>query len=110
MAKFEDLPDRDAKAGFKINRPKPRTDRFIKLRAELPNCLFSSEDWTTQANQLKAIGQPTCYNRHKHPQPKTFQDAAALREHTTICFDTGNAGTSGTQVNRGRARTQAKGN
>ena len=110
LAKFEDLPDRDAKAGFKINRPKPRTDRFIKLRAELPNCLFSSEDWTTQANQLKAIGQPTCYNRHKHPQPKTFEDTAALREHTIVCFDTGNAGTSGTQGNRGRARIQAKGN
>ena len=42
-AKFEDLPNREARAGFKIARPKPRTDRFTKLRAELPNCLFSAK-------------------------------------------------------------------
>ena len=98
VAKYEDLPNWEARAGFKIARPKPRTDRFTKLRAELPNCLFSAEDWTSQANKLKAITEPTCYNRHKHTQSVTFKDAAALRDHVAICFDHGNAGPSGTQA------------
>ena len=56
---------------------------------------------------------PTCFNKHKHPEPKTFKDSATLREHTTICFDKGTTNAevynpkSGT---RGRARAQPKGN
>ena len=90
-----------------------RSSRFIKLRAEMPNILFSSEDWTKQANKLDAVEVPTCFNKHKHSEPKTFKDSATLREHTNICFD---KGTTNAEVynpksgNRGRARTLSKGN
>ena len=97
VAKYEDL-DKEAKKSYKIHRPKPNTDRLTKLRAELPNCLFSAEEWTTQANKLTAISEPTCYNRHKHTKPVTFKDAAAFRDHVAFCFDHGSAGPSGTQV------------
>ena len=79
----------------------------------MPNILFSSEDWTKQANKLDAVEVPTCFNKHKHPEPKTFKDSATLREHTTICFDKGPTSAevhttkSGT---RGRGRAQPQGN
>ena len=64
----------------------------------MPNILFSLEDWTKQANKLDAVEVPTCFIKHKHPEPKTFKDSVTLREHTTK---------SGT---RGRGRAQPKGN
>ena len=33
LAKFEDLPDKKAREGVKISRPKPQTARFINFRA-----------------------------------------------------------------------------
>ena len=86
LAKYEDLPDKDARVGVKIARPKPQTERFINLRTEMPNVLFSTEDWNKQANKLTAIEEPTCFNKFKHVEPKVFEDAATLRQHTDICF------------------------
>ena len=113
LAMYEDLPDKTARVGVKIARPKPLTNRFINLRAEMPNMLFSTEDWNKQANRLDVIEEPICFNKLKHLEPKTFKAAATLREHTTVCYD---KVTSGTQVYnpkvvpRGRARTLSKGN
>ena len=113
LAMYEDLPDKTARVGVKIARPKPLTNRFINLRAEMPNMLFSTEDWNKQANRLVAIEEPICFNKHKHEKPMTFKDAFSLKELTADCYD---KVTTGTQVQnprvmgRGRARTMSKGN
>ena len=96
VAKYEDL-SKDDKKSFKIQRPKPNTARLTKLRAELPNCLFSAEEWTKAANELAVISEPTCFNRHQHPQPVVFKDATAYRNHVAHCFG-GSAGPSGSQA------------
>ena len=112
LAKYEDLPDKDARVGVKIARPKTQTEWFINLRAEVPNVLFSTEDWNKQANKLTAIEEPTCFNKFKHVEPMVFMDSATLRQHTNICYGKVAAGVQVSQspvIARGRARTHAKG-
>lgn len=95
VAKFEDL-SKEAKKNYKIHRPKPNITRMTRLRAELPNCLFSAEEWTKAANLLAAITEPTCFNRQQHIQPVVFKDVTAFGNHVAHCFG-GGAGPSGSQ-------------
>ena len=106
LAKYEDLPDKDARVGVKIARPKPQTERFINLRAEMPNVLFSTEDWNKQANKLTAIEEPTCFNKLKHVDPMVFEDAVDMAKHTATCY--GRAVT-GVQVSQVTARARGRG-
>ena len=106
LAKFEDLPDKVAREGVKVSRPKPQTESFIDLRADMPNLLFSTEQWNKEVNKLDAVAKPTCFNRLKHVDPMVFEDAVTMAKHTATCY--GSAGT-GVQVSQVTARARGRG-
>jgi hypothetical protein len=78
LARYEALPDKKAREGVKISRPKPQAARFINQRALMPNLLFSTDQWNVEVNKLDAVVKPTCFNRIKHDDPVTFEDNTTM--------------------------------
>ena len=104
LAKYEDLPDKKAREGFKISRPKPQAKKFINLRAEMPNLLFSTEQWNVEVNKLAAVVKPTCFNKLKHENPVTFEDEITMSRHTTTCH-----GSTGSRAQSNKSYAKARG-
>ena len=99
------MDTKNAREGFKISRPKPQAERFINLRAEMPNLLFSTDQWNVDVNKLDAVVKPTCFNRLKHDDPVTFEDKTTMSRYTTACYgSTGSRAQSNKSYGKSRGR------
>ena len=77
LVQYEALPHKAARDKLKIFRPKQQVERFINLRANMQNLIFSTYEWNREVNKLPKVVKPTCFNKIKHADPVTFEETSA---------------------------------